>query len=358
MREPRRIAIVKPSALGDIVHALPVLTALRERFPDSHISWIVNRGFEPLLLGHPHLSATIPFDRSAYRRPGTAIRESLRILNRLRMARFELVVDLQGLLRTGLMCAATGSPRRVGFANAREGAVRFYTECVSVPDADSIHAVDRYWRIAEYLGCRGRKQFVVPVRESECRTIREELVSAPRPWVAVAAGAKWITKRWPPEHFASLLRRAQSEFGGTAILIGSAEDGPLSIAIATRLTGSIRDYTGRTSLPKLAALLATSDLMIANDTGPLHLAAAMGRPCVAPYTCTRTTLHGPYTVAEDRSVDRTASVGVETTVPCAGSYLKRCPRGMVCLADLTPDKLWPSVAEQLSSWQLRLNQSA
>lgn len=349
MRDPRRIAIVKPSALGDIVHALPVLTALRERFPDSRISWIVNRGFEPLLVGHPHLDATVPFDRAAFRRIGTAIPYSFQWMNRLRRERFDLVIDLQGLLRTGLMCASTGSPRRVGFSNAREGAPRFYTERVDVPDADSIHAVDRYWRIAEYLGCRGTKRFVVPVRESETDRIREELANVPRPWIAVAAGAKWVTKRWPPAHFAALLTKAQTEFGGTVLLVGASDDLPLSAAIASRLPGPARDYTGRTSLPKLAALLALSDLMVANDTGPLHLAAAMGRPCVAPYTCTKAALHGPYGSRDS---------GIETTVPCAGSYLKSCPRGTICFDDLTPDKLWPPLAEALSTWQRRYSRSA
>ncbi|MBX3398828.1 MAG: glycosyltransferase family 9 protein [Gemmataceae bacterium] len=349
MPDPRRIAILKPSALGDIVHALPVLTALRERFPNSHISWVVNRGFEPLLAGHPHLDATIPFDRGAYRSVASSLRYSWTFTNRLRRERFDLVIDLQGLLRTGLMCAATGSPRRVGFANAREGATRFYTHRIEVPDADRIHAVDRYWRIAESLGCKGDKQFIVPVRESETLAVRQELSTAPRPWIAVAPGAKWVTKRWPPAQFAVLLAKAQNEFGGTVLLVGASDDNPLSATIANRLTGSVRDFTGRTSLPKLAALLNLCDLMVANDTGPLHLAAAMGRPCVAPYTCTKTVLHGPY---------GGRVTGIETSVACGGSYLKNCPRGTVCFDDLTPDKLWPPLAEVLSTWKNRISRSA
>lgn len=349
MIEPRRIAIVKPSALGDIVHALPVLGALRERFPSSLITWVVNRGFEPLLVGHPQLDATLPFDRGAFRKLGTALRYSYGLMNRLRRERFDLVVDLQGLLRTGLICAMTGSPWRVGFANAREGATRFYTHAVEVPDADSIHAVDRYWRIAESLGCRSEKRFVVPLRANEVDAVARELAPLPRPWIAVAAGAKWVTKRWPPAHFAALLKKSQNEFGGTVLLVGSADDNALSSEIAGRLSGSVRDYTGKTSLPKLAALLAASDVMVANDTGPLHLAAALGRPCVAPYTCTQVKLHGPYSCA---------GCGIETSVPCAGSYLKKCPNGTVCFDDLTPEKLWPALAEVLATWQRRISHSA
>ena len=101
-----------------------------------------------------------------------------------------------------------------------------------------------------------------------------------------------------------------------------------------------RDVTGRTTLPRLAALLSACDVMVANDTGPLHLAAALGRPCVAPYTCTRVALHGPYGSAG----------GVETSVPCAASYLKQCPHGMVCMPDLTADKLWPPLSQVLETW--------
>ena len=122
MSPRRRIAILKPSALGDIVHALPVLTALREQFPDAHITWVVNKAYESLLVGHPHLSETLPFDRGAFKRdPRKAVTYSLRFADELRRRRFDVVIDLQGLLRTGLMCAATGAPVRVGFANAPRG---------------------------------------------------------------------------------------------------------------------------------------------------------------------------------------------------------------------------------------------
>src|SRR2546421_5605141 len=146
----RGVALIKPSPLGDIVHALPVLGALRTRFPTAHITWVVNRAYELLLRGHAALDATLPFDRAALRHgPATAL-AVLRFARRLRAGRFDLVIDLQGLLRTGLMAAATGAARRVGLSSAREGATHFYTDII--PDDLSAHAVDRYWRVAEALG--------------------------------------------------------------------------------------------------------------------------------------------------------------------------------------------------------------
>lgn len=340
---PHRVALIKPSALGDIVHALPVLTALREHWPQAHLTWVVNAGYAPMLEGHPHLDAILPFDRGAFRKGlGTSTRYALSFTRRLRRERFDLVIDLQGLLRTGLMTAASGAKVKVGFAAAREGASWMYTHRIAVPDADRIHAVDRYWRVVEALGAgQGPKRFLVPVQEREVAAVDAEFAHLPRPWLALAVGSRWVTKCWPPGHFATLARQAQQEFGGTVLFVGTAEDREKSLEVAGQLTGPWQDLTGATSLPRLTALLSRVDVMVANDTGPLHLAAALGRPCVAPYTCTKVALHGPY---------GTSGAGIATTVPCAGSYLKRCPHGMICMNDLTPDKLWPTLHEVLRPW--------
>ena len=157
-----------------------------------------------------------------------------------------------------------------------------------------------------------------------------------------------MTKRWPPEHFAALARRAGEMFGGTIFLVGGAEETAAATAVRRGLSGPSRDLTGRTTLPQLAALLECADVMLANDTGPLHLAAALGRPVIAPYTCTKVRRSGPY------NAERGA---VETTVPCGGSYKKRCAR-LECMTELTPDRLWPFLAEVLRSWQSRENGDA
>ncbi|MBM4072190.1 MAG: glycosyltransferase family 9 protein [Planctomycetes bacterium] len=339
---PRRIALVKPSALGDIANSLPVLTALRRRFPDAHITWIVNRGLEPLLRGHPDLDETLPFDRQRFRRG--FFRASLgftTFLRRLRLQRFDLAVDLQGLLRTGLMSLATGAARRVGMSCAREGARWFYTDVVPVPDPENTHAVERTWTVARALGCQDDKVFRLPVDELASAWALEQLHGRPRPWLAVGVGARWLTKRWPPQHFAELLRRVQARFGGTAIFIGAAEEAPLAEATAAQIAGPALNLAGRTTLPQLAALLAQADVMLSNDTGPLHLAVALGRPVVAPYTCTQVKQNGPF---------GQAGRAVETAVWCRGSYLKKCSR-MECMSELTPDRLWPVLLEVLEAWQ-------
>jgi ADP-heptose:LPS heptosyltransferase len=240
------------------------------------------------------------------------------------------------------MCLATGARRRIGFANAREGSRYVYTRRIGVPDAERIHAVDRYWRVVEALGVGDvPKRFHVPLDPDEVSAARDELAGLPQPWIAVAVGAKWITKRWPPAHFAALLDRAQARFGGTCFFVGTDEDTASSLDVICVIKRPALLFTGKTSLPRLAALLSLADVMVANDTGPLHLAAALGVPCIAPYTCTRVAKHGPYT---------SLSGGVETSVHCAGSYRKTCDN-MICMPELTPERLWPRLSEVLDSWR-------
>jgi lipopolysaccharide heptosyltransferase I len=337
----RRVAVIKPSALGDVIHTLPVLGALRHKFPDAHIAWIVNRAYQPLLDGHPCLDETIAFDRGAlnggWKRAAGA---SLAFARELRKRRFDLVIDLQGLARSGLMTLATGASRRVGLSTAREGAHLAYTDVVPVPDPDRMHAVEHNWCAAEALGVGHLpKRFDVPVRPESRAWASSQLRDLPRPWMAFGVGARWLTKRWPPGHFARLAQLAQERFGGTAFFIGAPDESPLAKEVIAQLRGPWRDFVGTTNLQQLAGLLEAADVMVSNDTGPLHLAAALGRPCVAPYTCTQVRRHGPYG----------ASGGIETTVWCKGSYVRTCDR-LECMAELTPDRLWPALASTLSAW--------
>ncbi len=339
----RRIALIKPSALGDIIHSLPVLTALRHRYPDAHITWVVNRGYAPLLDGHPDLNEVLPFDRKLPRGGLFArLKNYGRFVGDLRGRQFDLVVDLQGLFRSGVMTLASGAPRRVGLGTAREGARWFYTDVVPVADFNALHAVDRCWLIAEAFGVGDvRKEFRVPVRPDARAWAGETLGPFPRPWLVLGVASRWPTKRWPPGHFAELVRRAQERFGGTAVFVGGSDEVHLSQETAATLAGPALDLTGRTDLPRLAAVLERADVMIANDTGPLHLAVALGRPVVAPYTCTKIRLNGPF--GQDERA-------VESAVYCQGSYLKKCKR-LECMAELTPDRLWPVLERELLTWR-------
>jgi ADP-heptose:LPS heptosyltransferase len=246
---------------------------------------------------------------------------------------------LQGLFRTGLLSSLTSAEVRIGMSTAREGAAWFYTHRVA--DDLKEHAVDRYWRVAQALGCDGPKLFRVPRFPAAAAWAQREFADWPRPWLAVSVGSRWLTKRWPPEHFHELLRRAQAAHGGSVLLVGTRDERAIAERTCVGLVGPWCNLAGRTTLPQLAALLRSADVVIANDSGPLHLAAALGRPIVAPYTCTQVSRHGPYG-QEGRAV--------ASTVACAGSYLRHCGR-LDCMNELTADRLWPVLCEILQSWQ-------
>ncbi len=204
--------IIKPSSLGDIVQALPVLTAMREAHPQAHIAWLVARPFAGLLDGHPRLSEVILFDRYRFGRLGSSVgatSEFLAFLEDLRRRKFTLALDLQGLFRSGFLAAVTGAPSRVGFKAAREMASLFYTDKVDAP-ADA-HAVERYLAAARAIGLADPKATDhLPVsaeaRVSVRRRLAEEGLAPGEPLIVVAAHARWTTKQWPAERFSRVIR--------------------------------------------------------------------------------------------------------------------------------------------------------
>ena len=333
--EPRRVCLIKPSALGDVVQTLPVITMLRRRWPQAHLSWVINLSLAELLQGQPDLNQVIEFDRT--RRGLGRLAATLALYRRLRENQFDLVVDLQGLLRSGLMGLATGAARRVGFSNAREGATRAYTDCVDIPSRD-LPALEKYRRVAAAFGCHEQPPPArLGITDENRRWVRAQMSRLPRPWVAIHPGAQWQTKRWPPEHFAELARRTQQMYGAGVVLVGGRDDMPLCDQIAGQLPGPVVNLSHRTNLLRLAALTSAVDVFLSGDTGPMHLAAAMGTRVVSIFTCTSPLRAGPR--GQESGV-------VATQVACAASYLKQC-RAMVCMQDLQPDRVWPKLAAVL-----------
>lgn len=332
--EPRRVCLVKPSALGDVVHALPVLDALARRWPAARFSWLVSRGLAGLVQGHPKLDDVILFDRP---RP-SGLPSFARFCRDLGRRGFDLTIDLQGLFRSGLMTRSTGAPVRVGRADAREGATFFYTHRV---ESTRTHAVDRLLDIAAAFGADISDPVFRPViAESDRDWARQALEGVPRPRLAVNVGAQWETKRWPPRSFAAVAARAARELGAGIVAVGSSGDRPLVDEFLTALGEDghhARDLCGRTSLPGLAAVAEQCDLFLSNDTGPLHLASAAGAPTVSVFLCTDPAKTGAY------SPDATV---VSTRIWCAARCIKTCDR-LECMTELHPDRVWQAVSARL-----------
>jgi heptosyltransferase I len=337
---PSRVCIIKPSSLGDVVHAYPVLAGLRGLWPDARIAWVVNRGLRGLLDGHPDLDEVIPFDRAKVKLRPEGMTSIARFLADLRGRRFDLAIDLQGLLRSGLMALATGAPVRVGLADSREGSRFCYTHRIESGPGRT-HAVDKLLEVARAFGADvSRPTFRVPIGPKDATWADEMLAEVQRPIVAVNVGARWLTKRWPPASFADVARRAALEREAGLVLVGSPEDRPLVEELKAGL-GPIPslDLCGQTSLPRLAAVASRVDVFLSNDTGPLHLAAATGSKVLGIYTCTSPSRTGPY---------GPNARAVSSCVWCAPSFVKTCPR-LECMAELTPDRVWRALADQLDA---------
>lgn len=326
--EPRAILLVKPSALGDVVHALPALALLRRRWPAARIDWLVNAPFAGLLESHPCLDGVVRFERAAWRRAWGLPA----LMGALRGARYDLAIDLQGLARSALLSAWTGAATIAGFAAAREGAPLLYTDRVA--GGGERHAVERCLDVVDALGC-GREpvQFALPREPSAEAWAQATLPAAP--FAALLPGTNWPTKRWPAERFAALVRPLRERFGLSSVLAGGAD----ATALAGRIPADL-DLTGRTTLPQLVALLRRAALVVTNDSGPMHLAAALDRPMVALFGPTSPIRTGPY---------RRDDAVLRLEMPCAPCFSRRCLHTS-CMAWLEADAALRAAERQLARW--------
>jgi len=307
--KPKKILIIKPSSLGDIVQSLPVASALKEQFAAAEITWLVNDSYVELLGLCPAVDKVIPFFRERWGRFGRLLKniaEWRKLVGGIRRERFDLVIDLQGLLRSGLLTAASGAPLRLGFRDAREGAWLFYNHRVQLPPALT-QALKRYLFLLHNLGCAETEPvFNIKIppelmqwaggqwQDSSLYPFHSSsppMKSGGGPRIAVCPGGRWRTKRWPAAKYAQLLNK----FKGKVILVGAAADREVAAEIIAQLSGKITDLTGATNLVQLAAILAQADILITNDSGPMHLAAALGCPLVALFGPTDPHRTGPWT---------------------------------------------------------------
>ncbi len=281
-----KILIIKPSSLGDIVLALPALSALRRNFPDAKISWLVRPEFAPLLENHPHLNEVIPFDRKlfgkAWYRP-KAFAALMSLIWRLRRSEFDVAFDFQGLFRTASLAWLTGCKRRFGMANARELAHLFYTHKVE-QNRDCIHLVDYYLKIIKTAGATDVDvRFELPVNPGDKSSANILLAShnvKRREYVVFVPGSAQSDKCWPVEYFAALAKKISSRFDLPILAVGTKSESAIVEAIQNLTDVLIVNLAGQTSLSELVALLKTARLVVSNDTGPGHIAAALGRPLV------------------------------------------------------------------------------
>ena len=319
-----RIVIVKLSSLGDLFHALPAVHALKTGL-GAEVDWVTQSEYADLVRCFTDVSDVIPFSRRSWM---TGFKEAGRVL---RARRYDLAIDLQGLLKSALVMRLARAPRRIGPSFHREGSRWFYTEVAGRPDKQR-HAVEEMMDVVRYLGLpdAGRE---FPV------SFPSVPLGSGRPRIGLLPVSRWPSKNWPPAGFVEVARRLQDTVGAAIYLLGGPGDVEVCRSIADQLNGDTQVLAGRTHMVQLGGILGGLDLLISNDSGPVHMAAAIGTPTLVVFGPTDPARTGPY-----GTIHRV----VEGHAPCRPCFSRVCRHaGMPCFASVTPVRVADVAFEML-----------
>lgn len=293
----QRVLIIRPSALGDVARSVPILASLRSAYPQSQIDWLVRDAFAPVLAAHPALSNVVIFPRNDF----SAWCRSLRVgrvmdyLRTLRDRQYDLVFDCQGLARSGLFAWATRAPRRVGYADAREGGWLGLTDRVPLPK--TMHTVDKALALLEHVGVPARRdrEAVRLTTPASGRAWFDAQPFAKARYAVLAPTSAWPAKQWPADRFAQLATQLLA-LDLDIVITGAAREreqiAPL-IDLA-KTTPRVIDRVGATDVAGLMAILEHAALVVANDSASLHIALGFDRPVIALFGPTDPQLAAPY----------------------------------------------------------------
>jgi lipopolysaccharide heptosyltransferase I len=335
-----RILIVRLSAIGDVIHGLPVLCALRAALPSAFLGWVVEGRCGDLLEGHPALDELIRIPRRWWASP----REAWRLRRRLSTLRFDVAIDLQCLTKSGVAAVLSGAPRRIGKAppHARELSRWFHNERVEVRGT---HVIDHYLELLRPLGIASPEvRFDLPEFPGDALAAESILLGcrlSTDSFVVLNPGAGWPSKIWPAERYGALAGWLKRTHGLPSLAVwGVGDERPLAEAIVTASDGAAK-LAPATSLAELAAICRRAALCVASDTGPMHLAVAVGTPTISLHGPSRSEWCGAYgpqnirlqaryedgSSRERRQADDSAmrAISVEMVAEACGRMLKSRP---------------------------------
>lgn len=335
-----RVALVKLSSLGDVVHALPAAHALRAWWPRAELTWVVERREEAILAGNPDLDHVVPIDTRLWRRelcrptgaPGV-LAEVRGLVRRLRAGRFDLAVDLQGLWKSGVITRLTGAPVRAGLAmgRCRERANALFTTHRVTPPVD-VHVVEENLAVLSALGVGAvppsDRKFPLPPDAVADRAVRDLLeaegVKPDTPLVVLNPGAGAASKRWPIGAYRRLGDELALRLGARVVLTWGPGEEPPARAIAHGMRAPAL-VPPPTSIRELVALLRRATLVVGGDTGPIHVAGALGVPTLGlygPTSARRNGPCGPRTAAVQSPDGRMEAIGVDAVLGAAARLLR------------------------------------
>lgn len=338
-----QILFIKLSAIGDVVQTLPALEAVKKQFPHSEITWLVEEAAADILIGHPAISRVLVSRRKTWakmlRNPLTSAagwKSIARFFRELRSVRYDIAIDFQGLLKSGILIGLARAGRKIGFDGTREFSYLFLNERLQHYDIEK-HALERYLDIARYLGAQDPGTACTLPVANEISSIREKLAGIRKGGarlIVINPVARWTTKLWADRNFAALADRLVLEKGALVILTGSPADREVNQRIMGLMRENAFNWAGETTLKELAALATLSDLFITTDTGPMHLAAAAGARVVALFGPTAPWRTGPYGSSHDV---------VRTGIECSPCFKRTCEKENQCMQSIAVDDVLKKV---------------
>jgi len=350
------ILIVKTSAIGDVIHTLPSLWSLRAHFPEAQITWLVEESAADLVIGHPAINRVLVARRKTWLKDLRAGRVSralsgfLGFVRELRDTRYDLVIDFQGLLKSAMWVVLARGVRKAGFGQGMEHAEYSYlalNERVPAVDMNQ-HAIDRSLLLLKGIGVPAADlRYEIPVsaqHESEAAALLRACgVREEDRMVTMNPVARWPTKLWDARSFAALADRLEGE-GIYVVFTGGPQDGPTLDEIGGFMTRRYRRLDGKTSLNQLAALYRRAQVVVTTDSGPMHLAAAVGTPVVALFGPTAPWRTGPYGPRH---------VVLRADLTCSPCFKKQCLttayEERACMKRLTVDQVAHAVMEKVAA---------
>ena len=331
-----------------MIQALPVLRLLKKHLPASEIYWWIDSALAPLIDGDPDLTGLIRFERRRWARP-QYWPELARSIFQTRQMHFDWVIDLQCLARSAAFAWLASGRRLIGLDEVREGARGFYDQAVRRASFHT-HAVDWYLAVLPPLGVPVDRNYVwLPKRPAVAAALAARWPADGARWIILQPGARWDNKRWPAEYFAEMARCLVRENPELRFaILGSGADEPLGQLITAAAPANCLNLCGRTSLPEMIEWVRRSDLMVTNDTGPMHVAAALGKPMVAVFGPTEPDRTGPYGHLDDV---------LRMDLPCAPCLSPHCTfsRPLECLRAIAPDQVLTRVRRKLQDSRTSLS---
>lgn len=344
--EKKKILIIKPSSLGDVINAFPAVVLIASAFPDAEIDWVINNGLQSILKFLPPVRNTIPFHRKELGRISTFLSYFWKLFKALRKEKYDMVIDLQGLLRSGLIARLAKADTVVGFDAPREKcARRFYHKKIAIPDKYT-HAVERnLYLVAEALDIDYEyMDFEFPEHDDYAEAIEdifsERGIDEKDIKIGIVPGARWPSKRWPSLFFVKLISKIiEFNYKAKFILIGDRSDREDAEYIVNKTSEkNVINCVDETNLGELVELIRRCNYVVTNDSGPMHLAAALDVPVVALFGPTDPDRCGPY--SDEGAV-------FQPDMDCIKCYKRECKNKNGCHVKISVDEVAEYVIDKM-----------